>query len=147
MTIACPTAASPASSTPLAARQLPVSRCRHPQVGAHAGHDSIDLDIRPVEVLHDDEVMTARWSDGHSSSFALEWLHRHRYGVTDGGVDLPPYVTWDASLQSALPEIDHDDVMADDGALLRFVEQSDPGSRLARRADDCRVAARSKSVG
>lgn len=100
------------------------SLCRHPQTWERTlDTHSLDLDVTPRDMRHDDQALHVRWSDGHDSTFPAAWLHEHRYGVSDAGADLPLQVPWDASLQNALPQIDHGDVMRDGAGLLRFVEQ------------------------
>ena len=100
------------------------SVCRHPHTWERTlDTHSLDLDVRPDSVHQHDNGLHVRWNDGHDSIYAAAWLHEHRYGIAGAGTGLPLQIPWDASLQNALPQVDHGDVMGDDAGLLRFVEQ------------------------
>jgi gamma-butyrobetaine dioxygenase len=101
------------------------SVCRHPQTAERTlDTHSLDPDVRPRRVQHDEGALHVRWNDGHASTFSADWLHEHRYGIPGAGDDLPLQILWDSSVQGALPQIEHGDVVRDGVGLLRFVEQA-----------------------
>jgi gamma-butyrobetaine dioxygenase len=95
----------------------PCAECVHPQTHERLLDTfALDPDVRPEDITATPSGLSIRWSDGHHSAYATEWLHAHARD------DLPAPRHWGAELTTDLPEFAYADVMTDDGALLRFTE-------------------------
>jgi len=121
------------------------SECVHPQTRERL-LDTFALapDVAPERLCADSETLTVDWTDGHRGSrYALSWLREHCSCAQCRSSRRPRHRHWGAELAAALPEIDYADVVADDVALLRFVETVwTDGVAFVRRAPTCEDALR-----
>lgn len=106
--------------------------CRHEEVGDRLIDPALIMpDIRPerVELTQPDEVEIVWSPDGHHSSYQAAFLYTQSHPEASN----ESVTTWDASLQQALPEFTHWQVLTDDAALFRWLHTlRDIGISLVR---------------
>lgn len=89
----------------------------------------LSRDVHPiaVEVPKDGRSVSLSWSDGHSSVFSSSWLHRRAFNSSSrnqrlGDIKLKK-ILWDAEKMKDLPQANFSDLLANDKALLRFLQE------------------------
>lgn len=95
---------------------------------------AFDPDIRAMDVSVAENRLSVSWPDGHVSRFGADYLRRRRYDDSarherHGALDL-----WSAEdIAQRLPNVEHDDVMTDDDALLGLLlKVRDTGFAIVR---------------
>jgi gamma-butyrobetaine dioxygenase len=94
--------------------------CRHPIVGERLSDPAaIELSLVPTSVVAGASVQVV-WSDGHRSVFSPGWLRDHAYGSTSPARS-SPFRFWTAAEVQTPPQMQFDDVMASDDALVEWL--------------------------
>ena len=110
--------------------------CRHPGNGQKLYAISelpTDLQAAQAEVAADGGL-SVTWSDRHSSSYALSWLHQHGLDQEGRALRRPTHQLWNRDIATALPEGDWPTMLEDPAAELAWLERySALGFGLLRR--------------
>ncbi len=113
----------------------PCPSCLHPTTRERI-LDIMDIpfDIgMPENIKTSSDGLYMQWPDGHESQYSTEWLRQHSYSDQARNARKPNPVLWDADILSNLPEIEYEDVMAEDAGMLRWLDMMmDYGFALIR---------------
>jgi gamma-butyrobetaine dioxygenase len=97
------------------------SQCRHPIVGERLSDPAaIELDLVPVSAVGGESIELV-WPDGHRSAFAPAWLRTHAYGPSATARRTSPLRFWTAADVQTPPQMQFEEVMASDEALLEWL--------------------------
>lgn len=95
---------------------------------------AVDPDIRATAAHVTGGALTLAWPDGHISRFDAAYLRRRRYDDAGRAERRPQLDLWSAEdIVRRLPNVDHADVMSDNGALLDLlIKVRDTGFAIIR---------------
>ncbi|XP_047487532.1 gamma-butyrobetaine dioxygenase-like [Penaeus chinensis] len=89
----------------------------------------LSRDVHPtaVEVTKDGQGVALNWSDGHSSVFSASWLLRRAFNSSSRGQRLQDIklkkILWNSEKIKDLPQAKFSDLLANDVALLKFLQE------------------------
>lgn len=87
---------------------------------------SVAANIHPLELAINNDTLSIVWSEQqHRSQFSAEWLYEHAYSGDLVPENKPAAKSWDCNFLTAISRVNFDDLIHDDTALLRWMQQLD----------------------